>query len=50
MNHFLAGKMETVIDFECVPTYSQKMVAQIVDMDENVIVHSTSLRAGTIAF
>ena len=24
---------ETIIDFECVPTYSQTLFAQIIDMD-----------------
>ena len=39
---------ETIIDFECVPTYSQTLFAQIIDMDGSVIIPQTSLKSGTI--
>ena len=45
---FIAGNAETIIDFECVPTYSQTLIAQIVSMDENVIIPETSLKSGTV--
>ena len=50
MNVFLPGKMETVVDFDCVPTYTRKLVAQIVDMENSVIVQSYSFKAGTFEF
>ena len=50
MNVFLPGNAKTVIDFDCVPTYTRKMVAQIVDMEEIVIVPSYSFKAGTFVF
>ena len=37
-----------IVDYDCVPTYSQTLVAQIVDMDNNVIIPETSLKTGTI--
>ena len=39
-----------IVDYDCVPTYSQTLVAQIVDMDDNVIIPETSLKTGTIEF
>ena len=45
---FIPGNAETIIDFECVPTYSQTLHAQIIDMDGNVIIPQTSLKSGTI--
>ena len=42
--------METIVDFECVPSYSQKMFAQIISMEEIVIVPAYSFKAGTFVF
>ena len=50
MSVFLPGNAETVIDFDCVPSYTRKMVAQIVDMENSVIVTSYSFKAGTFEF
>ena len=50
MNVYLPGNAETVIDYDCVPSYTRKMVAQIVDMENSVIVPSYSLKAGMIVF
>ena len=47
---FIPGNTETIIDFECVPTYSKTLVAQVVNMNENVIIPQTSLKSGTIYF
>ena len=49
MSVFIPGNAETIIDFECVPTYSQSLTAQIINMDDNVIIPQTSLKSGTIA-
>ena len=49
MSHFLPGNAETIIDYDCVPTYSQSLAAQIINMDDNVIVSQTSLKSGMIA-
>ena len=46
---FLPGNAKTNIEFECVPTYSQVLVGQIVDMNDNVIIPHTNLQSGTIA-
>ena len=46
---FLPGNAKTIIEFECVPTYSQVLVGQIVDMNDNVIIPHTNLQSGTIA-
>ena len=46
---FIPGNTETIIDFECVPTYSKTLVAQIVNMNENVIIPPTSLKSGMIS-
>ena len=45
----MPGKAETVIDYDCVPTYSQTLAAQIINMNDNVIVSQTSLKSGKIA-
>ena len=39
---FILGNAETIIDFECVPTYSQTLFAQIINMDGNVIIPLTT--------
>ena len=49
MSHFLPGNAETIIDYDCVPTYSQSLAAQIINMDDNMIVSKTSLKSGKIA-
>ena len=49
MSHFLPGNAETIIDYDCVPTYSQSLAAQIINMDDNLIVSKTSLKSGKIA-
>ena len=48
MTVFIPGNTETIIDYDCVPTYSQTFVAQIVNMDGNVIIPETGLKTGTI--
>ena len=48
MSHFMPGNAETIIDYDCVPTYSQTLAAQIINMNDNVIVSQTSLKSGTI--
>ena len=48
MSVFIPGNAETIIDFECVPTYSQSLTAQIINMDDNVIIPTTTLKSGTI--
>ena len=50
MNVYLPGNAETVIDYDCVSSYTRKMVAQIVDMENSVIVPSYSFKAGTFVF
>ena len=45
---FLPGNAETIIEFECVPTYSQVLVGQILDMNNNVIISHTNFKSGTI--
>ena len=50
MSFYLPGNAETVIDYDCVPTYSQTLAAQIIDMNDNVIIRQTSLKSGTIAY
>ena len=45
----MPGNADTIIDFECVPTYSQTLHAQVIDMDGKVITPQTSLKSGTIA-
>ena len=47
---FIPGNTETIIDYDCVPTYSQTLVAQIVNMDGNVIIPETGLKTGMIEF
>ena len=42
--------METIVDFECVPSYSRKMFAQIISMEEILIVPAYSFKAGTFVF
>ena len=49
MSVFIPGNAETIIDFECVPTYSQSLTAQIISMDDNVIIPQISLKSGTMA-
>ena len=44
----MAGNAETIIVYDCVPSYSQILAAQIVDMNDNVIIPETSLQSGTI--
>ena len=48
LNVFLPGNADTMIDFECVPTYSKAMAAEIVSMNDNVIIPRTSFKSGTI--
>ena len=48
MSFFIPGKAETVIDYDCVPTYSQTIAAQIIDMNDNVIIPMTAFKSGTI--
>ena len=45
----MPGNAETIIDYDCVPTYSQTLAAQIINMNDNVIVSQTSLKSGTIS-
>jgi len=42
---FMPGNAETVIDYDCVPSYSQILAAQIVNMNDNVIIPHTSLKS-----
>ena len=49
MSVFLPGNAETIIDFECLPTYSQTLTAQVINMDDNVIIPQTSFKSGSIA-
>ena len=49
LSAFLPGNADTIIDFECVPTYSQSLTAQIINMNDNVIIPQTSLKSGMIA-
>ena len=44
----MPGNAESIIDYDCVPTYSQTLAAQIINMNDNVIVSQTSLKSGTI--
>ena len=44
----MPGNAETIIDYDCVPTYSQTLGVQIINMNDNVIVSQTSLKSGTI--
>ena len=44
----MPGNAETIIDFDCVPTYTQTLFAQIIDMVGNVIIPQTSLKSGRI--
>ena len=44
----MPGNAETIIDYDCVPSYSQILAAQIVNMNDNVIIPETSLKSGTI--
>ena len=44
----MPGNADTIIDYDCVPSYSQILAAQIVDMNDNVIIPETSLKSGTI--
>ena len=46
----MPGNAETVIDYDCVPSYSQILAAQIVNMNDNVIIPHTSLKSGTITW
>ena len=49
MSVFLPGNAVTMVDFECVPTYSRTLAAEIIDMNDNVIIPQTSLKSGMIA-
>ena len=49
MSFFLPGNAETIIDYDCVPTYSQTLAAQFIDMNNNVIIPQAGLKSGTIA-
>ena len=49
MSIFIPGNAVTMIDFECVPTYSQTLAAEIINMNDNVIIPQTSLKSGMIA-
>ena len=44
----MPGNADTIIDYDCVPSYSQILAAQIVNMNDNVIIPETSLKSGTI--
>ena len=44
----MPGNAETIIDYDCVPSYSHILAAQIVDMNDNVIIPETSLKTGMI--
>ena len=46
---FIRGNTETVIDFECIPSYSQTLSAEIINMNNNVIIPKTSFKSGNIA-
>ena len=48
MSVFLPGNTVTMVDFECVPTYSRTLAAEIIDMNDNVIIPQTSLKSGKI--
>ena len=48
MSVFIPGNADTIIDYDCVPSYSQILAAQIVNMNDNVIIPETSLKSGTI--
>ena len=48
MSVFIPGNAVTMIDFECVPTYSRTLAAEIIDMNDNVIIPQTSLKSGMI--
>ena len=50
MSVFIPGKAETIIDYDCVPSFSQVLAAQIVNMNDNIIIPETSLKTGTIDF
>ena len=49
MSVFIPGNAVTMIDFECVPTYSRTLAAEIINMNDNVIIPQTSLKSGMIA-
>ena len=44
----MPGNAETIIDYDCVPSYSHILAAQIVDMNDNIIIPETSLKTGMI--
>ena len=44
----MPGNTETIIDYDCVPSYSHILAAQIVDMNDNIIIPETSLKTGMI--
>ena len=43
---YLPGNEISMIEYECLPSYSSIQFAEIVDMDESVIVRAFSMRAG----
>ena len=45
---FIPGNAETIINYDCVPSYSQTLTAEIINMDNNVLIPQTSLKSGKI--
>ena len=45
---FIPGNGETIINYDCVPSYSQTLTAEIINMDNNVLIPQTSLKSGKI--
>ena len=45
---FIPGNAETIINYDCVPSYSQTLAAEILNMDNNLLIPKTSLKSGKI--
>ena len=50
MSFFIAENAETIINYDCVPTYSQTLAVKIIDMNDNVIIPQTTLNSGAITY
>ena len=43
---YLSPEMKTYISYDCIPTFSNILVASIVDIDENQVVKSFGIKKG----
>ena len=47
VSEYLSPQVKTVIEYDCMPTFANILVATIVDMDDNRVIKSFAIKKGT---